>query len=45
MKVMESKAKDSREALTGEESQIPKATKEKEFNVPQPIAMYVHHIV
>jgi len=43
-KLIDVKAKQSREALSKEEKAIRKATEEIEFNVPQPIAAYLHQI-
>jgi hypothetical protein len=44
IKLIDVKAKQGREALTSEEKSIRKATEEVEFNVPQPIASYLHQI-
>jgi hypothetical protein len=43
-KLLDVRAKQGREALTSEERSIRKATEETEFNVPQPIATYLHQI-
>ena len=39
------KAKQAKVALTTEEKAIRKATEDIEFNVPQPIATYLHQVV
>jgi hypothetical protein len=44
MKLIDVKAKQNVEVLTNEEKSIRKATKDAEFNVPQPIAAYLLQI-
>jgi hypothetical protein len=44
LKLIDVKAKQGWEALTSEERSLCKATEEMEFNVPQPVATYLHQI-
>jgi hypothetical protein len=44
LRLLDVKAKQGREALTSEEKTIRKATEEVEFNIPQPISMYLSQV-
>jgi hypothetical protein len=44
LKLIDVKAKQGRQSLTGEEKDIRKATRDVEFNVPQPLFVYLSQI-